>query len=783
MVRKTILTLCILILAVTVSAACKKKDEAAPGADPQTGCEIFGTCGDGDSSGDDGDYLDKPVCGDKTCNDDLGETPENCPADCAVTPPKSNASNAKLDVNVDGDMDNLKQLDTIYIEVEMDNFSGAVGYSFVEDVAGIVDIDIEKEDDEKNEITYKVIGATPGEVKLTFTAVDVEDSEKVFTKDITITVIENIVENNSEVSGNELLVADQDLIVTLKSKYGSEPDLVWNQTKIYMVADDGSETEATSAQYTMVSFKVSEEDKTITETYKFITVGVFNVVTSISDSKFGHTTSKTHKITITEDVAVDLFIHTLATGETEELTAAPPEGEIPMEFGHQEIVVAVTGYDDAYGCANLGNLVGEEDATVVLTFTVLEIPETIKGKMVFCKLSLDLEKTKENIDLIGKDGIHVKGVKLIVTGDYAGERAINRDVKIVLNQSDIELKIKVYSVAKDPDSESDLDIADYLADSIELIDDGFDPTDIEMHDVPLFSEFEVVFEVEGGVPPYTWSLVSDVPDMIDVSGATIPSSAENKTWEKVSRPNIAPGTMDATEIKTQIKNKHYYQVSGEFAYSGELPVKKLDPMEDPYEKWTLEVKDSTGKKRNQAFSFAIKWPELKNVPISSLNIQLSVTDVTDTDMYSWFHVKIMGGSAAIGLADYWLYDCGDYEDDENCEDIREIQHKNSDGNWTTSGKSSKMLSDITEILLDLQDPNGCGWSDTCMIDFDLQNMKIWNSYYWTFFNEQAYNELNDNESSQTHASIRRMLKQLGFDMNDLVHHIWQRSPTPTKATY
>ena len=84
MVRKSILIVCVLILAVTVSAACKKKDEAAPGVDPKVGCEIFGTCGDGNGSGDDGDYLDKPECGDKTCNDDIGETVENCPEDCAA---------------------------------------------------------------------------------------------------------------------------------------------------------------------------------------------------------------------------------------------------------------------------------------------------------------------------------------------------------------------------------------------------------------------------------------------------------------------------------------------------------------------------------------------------------------------------------------------------------------------------------------------------------------------------------------------------------------------------
>jgi len=406
MVRKFILTICILILAVTVSAACKKKDNAdggVPPLDEAAIAEIFGGGGEGD-----GNYLDLDKCGDGTCA--VGETPENCAADCAGTAPggKTNPIVAEMKVST-----LLSKVDGKYPIKEHKSFEvtpRVTGYDdhqltfedpVVDNEALIDVVVIDDFDGENNKVKYEVTAlALDGdelETTVTFKAIDPEDAETIFTIEITILVKKNELKNNSIASIGELKKNEEDFYITFDATGGSKNYEYLPVDVVEVLAD----VETVCPPNVCIITRVTEEES-VRDEVVFTKIGDYKVYSAIEDIDLGYvaTDEEGHSVKVKEKTEGMMNVYLLDTDFQTCLSAL--DCKILKEETSTDTFEIHVPYGKLIGIEIAGD--AEYDCSSIPVLEDLPVDVQIVGDKTYCLIEKAAEDLKVEADELSYPG-------------------------------------------------------------------------------------------------------------------------------------------------------------------------------------------------------------------------------------------------------------------------------------------------------------------------------------------------------------------------------------------
>ncbi len=826
MIKKCVVVFCLLSLIGFVSCKKSKSDGADPATD-QLLEDIFGG-----GSGD-GDFLDDDPAGGENCNNngecDTGETKENCPADCTGPNEKGNPSMVAIDFaakigdttisKTDGHYP-LKELEKMAFMAKLENFTGEVTFqnpeitTQTEEGEDCVEIEIDEEDQEKKRADYTLSALSVGTCSVTFSFIDAENPETIFSKEASFKVEKNILENDTEIEATGVVIGITDVVIIKSSSDGSGVENhSWEDTVISRIGEDDEETEvADDGTVYSLDKEDGEEEGEYIETITFHEIGNYKIETTVVDNVLGYSAPFEKAVKVSDEAGVDLYrvSKTFDNGLASEIL---PENLLTKESKNiiekgEMIVVVVTGHDDSYSCS-IDNSLGTGITAVEKPTVSLEVDDETdldglyavgEGKVVACVLQID-------DDAIDQHGLTFEGTTLKVDGDHLpATESKTYSFLFKLNPCDPEAEITIEVISEEIGGEPDAIVGEMID-----LNDANSDADYEYRSVELASSYKIQFRVFGGNPGKNGYKLNDS------SLTSLVSSTEdttNKTWE-IER-------IEVTEVGAPI-NTFYYELSGSFEYHGDLPVPGYRPGEKcqphmfdnedgcdndsgipvlddstiPKELLDINVDDTcAGDIHNitKTLAFELQYPEIESQTLDAMFVQMDVKDVKHTwennDNYSTdISTRIYIDDIMVAITRQDLADCGDDAvDDSQCE---KPKHLESIGEHKPSNFS---LKDIDEIELKMHEDevhskgwNWLPWAWNSDCEINIITIDFCTDYYCARYYDNIKNAtgvagegisgemVNGGNENRYEDLTQYMIDQVG---GNITQAIWKRRPSP-----
>ncbi len=583
MVRKFVVTLCILILAVSVATGCKKNKDN-PDATNVPDDFIADVFGDG---GSDTDFLPDPTdasCGDGTCA--VGETPEDCAADCAGAGAggKANPNLAAMKVSTV-----LTKVDGKYPLKELKNFevtARVTGYddhqlTFEDPVVDnevLIDwIVINDYDGEKNKVKYEItalaLDGEEQETKVTFKAVDPEDAEKVFTIEITILVKKNELKNESIASMTEIKKNEVGYDLRFEGKSGSE-----NYEYLTVEVFEVNGEDETACASNVCTIKRVTDEESVRDEVVFTEIGDYKVYSTIEDVDLGYTVrDEGHAVKVKEKGTINVFLldvdyqSCLDTVDCKILQEEKSTDTFEINVPYGKLIGIEIAGDAEYDCLPLPDV----ENLIVDVHTI--------GEKTLCLVQVGAE------DLATDEAkLSFSGQIIRATSPYSDER--NLDFSILTFESDpCHTQVELIKVVDPVNAET----ASTITPTAEDPDSNLLKVD---HNILLGSSTDVAFKIQGGSGPFDVMVVEDY----SVNNAAIIE------YEVACAEGYMMGKEDGCPVPATHEDT--------FLFSAQYPVKP--PIEIPSQDFVINVHDQKCN-TDQAFpmSFNFSSPRIEDEKI------------------------------------------------------------------------------------------------------------------------------------------------------------------------